>query len=153
MPTVCRHSYFLAQRTHSIAGIEREPTPVMAESMICVRSFEFACRVLDLCDRLWERGPSARHIASQLMRCGTSVGSNAEEAQEGQSKADFIAKLSISSKEARETRWWLRVAVKTKKAKPDEVAWELSEITQLGKMLRSAILTARSSTNRGCSRG
>jgi four helix bundle protein len=87
------------------------------------------------------------------MRCGTSVRSNAEEAQEGQSKADFVAKLSISSKEARETRWWLRVAVKTRKAKADDVAWELSEITQLAKMLRSAILTARSSTTRGCSRG
>jgi len=87
------------------------------------------------------------------MRCGTSVGSNAEEAQEGQSKADFIAKLSISSKEARETRLWLKLAVKTKKVKPEEVSWELNEITQLMKMLRSAILTARSSPIRGYSRG
>ena len=87
------------------------------------------------------------------MRCGTSVGSNAEEAQEGQSKADFIAKLSISSKEARETRWWLRLAVTTKKVKAEEVMWELNEITQLMKMLRSAILTARSSTSRGETRG
>ena len=86
------------------------------------------------------------------MRCGTSVGSNAEEAQEGQSKADFIAELSISSKEARETRWWLRVAVKTKKT-AQEVSWELGEITQLMKMLRSAILTARSSASRGRTRG
>ena len=124
----------------------------MTESIICTRSFEFACRLLDLCDRLWERGPSARHIALQLMRCGTSVGANAEESQEGQSKADFIAKLSISSKEARETRWWLRVAVKTKKVKADEVSWELSEINQLMKMLRSAILTARESPSRGASR-
>jgi four helix bundle protein len=86
------------------------------------------------------------------MRCGTSVGANAEEAQEGQSKADFIAKLSISSKEARETRWWLRVAIRTKNVKPDEVSWELSEINQLMKMLRSAILTSRESPSRGSSR-
>ena len=125
----------------------------MTESIICQRSFEFACRLLEVCESMFERGPSARHIASQLMRCGTSVGSNAEEAQEGQSKADFIAKLSISSKEARETRWWLRVAVKTKKVKAEEVSWELSEINQLMKMLRSAILTARLSTSRGSSRG
>ncbi len=124
----------------------------MTESIICTRSFEFACRLLALCDRLYGRGPSARHIASQLMRCGTSVGANAEEAQEGQSKADFIAKLSISSKEARETRWWLRVAVRTKNVKPDEVSWELSEINQLMKMLRSAILTSRESPSRGSSR-
>ena len=83
------------------------------------------------------------------MRCGTSVGANAEEAQEGQSKADFIAKLSISSKEARETKWWLRVAVRTGKVKQEEVSWELSEISQLMKMLRSAILTARESPDRG----
>jgi four helix bundle protein len=125
----------------------------MSESIICERSFEFACRILDFSDRLWDRGPSARHISSQLMRCGTSVGSNAEEAQEGQSKADFIAKMSISSKEARETRWWLRVAIKTKKVKPEEVRWELDEVTQLMRMIRSAILTARSSSTRGASRG
>jgi four helix bundle protein len=87
------------------------------------------------------------------MRCGTSVGANAEESQEAQTKRDFIAKLSISSKEARETRWWLRLAVRTKKVKPDDVAWELTEINQLMKMLRSAILTARESSSRGTSRG
>ncbi|MEO5742815.1 MAG: four helix bundle protein [Vicinamibacterales bacterium] len=65
------------------------------------------------------RSVGPRHIASQLIRCGTSVGANAEEAQEGQSKADFIAKMSISSKEARETRWWLRVAVTAAKRDPD----------------------------------
>lgn len=101
--------------------------------MICHRAFEFACRLLDLCDRLCERGPSARHIASQLVRCGTSVGSNAEEAQEGQSKADFIAKLSISSKEARETRWWLRAAVTTNKVKAEEVMWEFENSLSLTK--------------------
>jgi len=47
-----------------------------------------------------------RHIASQLIRCGTSVGSNAEEAQEGQTKPDFIAKMAVSRKESRETQYW-----------------------------------------------
>jgi len=81
------------------------------------------------------------------MRCGTSIGSNAEEAQEGQTKADFIAKLSISRKEAREASWWLRVAIKIAAA-PDEVRWELQEAQQLLAMIRSAILTARSSSRR-----
>ena len=83
----------------------------MSNSVICDRSFEFASRALKLCDRIWERGPSARHVASQLMRSATSIGSNAEEAQEAQTKADFIAKMSISRKEARETTWWLRLTV------------------------------------------
>jgi four helix bundle protein len=77
----------------------------MAESIICDRAFVFSCRILALANTLWNRGPAARHIASQLMRCGTSIGSNAEEAQEGQTKRDFVAKLSVSRKEARETRY------------------------------------------------
>ena len=119
-----------------------------SESIICNRAFEFASRALKLCDHLNDRGPSARHIASQLTRCGTSIGSNAEEAQEAQSKADFIAKLSISRKEARETTYWLRRAVKNEIAKPDEIEWELNEARQLLAMIRSAILPARSSASR-----
>jgi four helix bundle protein len=91
---------------------------------------------------MWGRGPSGRHVASQLMRSGTSIGANAEEAQEGQSKADFIAKMSIARKEARETRWWLRLAVKSNVVSVTEIEWELDEINQLLAMIRSAILTA-----------
>ena len=120
----------------------------MAESIICDRAFEFACRILTLAERLWDRGPAARHIAMQLMRCGTSVGSNAEEAQEGQTKPDFIAKLSISRKEAREATWWLRVAVRVNTVTADEIHWEMSEARQLLAMIRSAILTAHSSSRR-----
>ena len=119
-----------------------------SHSIICDRSFEFASRALKLCDRLHDRGPSARHIANQLMRCGTSIGANAEEAQEGQSKADFIAKLSVSRKEARETSYWLRLAVKNAIVGPDEVKWELNESRQILAMIRSAIITARSSESR-----
>jgi len=85
------------------------------------------------------------------MRCGTSIGANAEEAQEGQSKVDFIAKLSISRKEARETTYWLRLIVKNGIAGADEIKWELNEARQLLAMIRSAILTARSSASRGSS--
>jgi len=121
----------------------------MSNSVICDRSFEFASRALKLCDRIWERGPSARHVASQLMRSATSIGSNAEEAQEAQTKADFIAKMSISRKEARETTWWLRLTVKNAIAAPKDVEWELGEAQQLLRMIRSAILTARASSRRG----
>ena len=116
----------------------------MTESIICERSFELASRLLKLADRIWDRGPSARHVASQLMRCGTSVGANAEEAQEGQSRADFIAKMNISRKEARETRFWLRLARKNEIVTEKESAWELSEANQPLAMIRSAVLTAKS---------
>jgi four helix bundle protein len=81
------------------------------ESIICKRSFDFALRILQLCRRLLNGDPIQRFLGSQLIRCGTSIGANAEEAQEGQTKADYIAKMSISSKEARETSYWLRLAV------------------------------------------
>ena len=129
--------------------MERELLMPQSNSIICDRAFEFASRALKLCDRLHERGPSARHVGNQLMRCGTSIGSNAEEAQEGQSKADFIAKLSVSRKEARETMFWLRLAVKNELVRTAEIEWELNEARQLLAMIRGAILTARSSDSRG----
>jgi four helix bundle protein len=118
-------------------------------SIIVERSFEFALRVLKLSERLWGQGPVSRHIASQLMRCGTSVGANAEEAQEGQSKADFIARLSVSRKECRETRYWLRLAVSYPIVKAEDVRWELNESAELLAMIRSALKTARASNSRG----
>ncbi len=83
----------------------------------------FAVRIVKLCDRMAPRGLGARHIAAQLVRCGTSIGANAEEAQEGQTKADSIAKMSVSSKEARESHWWLRLGVAAGVVKKDEVEW------------------------------
>jgi four helix bundle protein len=126
-----------------------EAADAVATSLICERSFEFAGRTVDLCERLWDRGPGARHIASQLLRCGTSIGANAEEAQEAQTKPDFIAKMNISRKEARETCYWLRLAIRTKRVSAQEVEWERREATELRMMIVAAIRTARSSPRRG----
>jgi four helix bundle protein len=73
------------------------------------------------------------------MRCGTSIGANAKEAEEGQTKPDFIAKLSISRKESREARFWLRLSIRTAIVTQNEVEWELRESGELLAMLRSAI--------------
>ena len=98
-----------------------EPT-----SIICERAFEFASRILKLCTRLYDRGAVGRHLATELIKSGTSIGANAEEGQEAQTKADFIAKLSISRKEARESSYWLRLAVKNDLVTASDVKWELS---------------------------
>ena len=82
------------------------------------------------------------------MRCGPSVGANAEEAQDGQTKPDFIAKMAISRKESRESRYWLRVAVKLGKVSKEEVDWELNEAGELRAMIVAAIKTAQSSPAR-----
>jgi four helix bundle protein len=123
----------------------------MAESIICTRAFEFGWRILKLAEKLWDRGPAARHIAMQLMGCGTSIGANAEEAQDGQTKADFIAKLSVSRKEARETKYWLRMSLAIGVASNSEIEWELQEAGELRAMIVASIKTARGSTSRGSS--
>ena len=73
------------------------------------RVFRFACDVVALHDVLVTRGVSARDMSRQLMRAATSIGANLEEADAGQSRADFISKCSISLKEAREALYWLRL--------------------------------------------
>ena len=132
-----------------IAGGEFVEQLQMTQSVICNRAFEFAVRTVKLCEAIAARGFGARHIAQQLLRCGTSIGANAEEAQEGQSKADYIAKMCLSSKEAREAAYWLRLGVAVSYVKCDEVAWELKEVNELRFMIRAAIRTARSSADRG----
>ncbi len=80
-----------------------------AELKIKGRSFLFAVRIVKLCQFLEKQDRVSRTLANQLLRSGTSVGANIEEAQAGQSKADFTAKMSIARKEARETHYWLRL--------------------------------------------
>jgi four helix bundle protein len=121
----------------------------MAHSIICTRAFDFGVRILNFAEKLWERGPAARHIAGQLMGCGTSIGANAEEAQDGQTKADFIAKLSVSRKEARETAFWIRMAIAKGATTRAEIESELQEVGELRAMIVAAIRTARASSARG----
>lgn len=73
------------------------------------RTFQFAQRVVKLCQFLDEKPGVPRTLANQLLRSGTSIGANVEEGQAAQSEADFISKYSIACKEARETHYWLRL--------------------------------------------
>ena len=120
----------------------------MSDSIICDRAFEFASRILKLAEKLAQRGVVARQIGYELLKCGPSIGANAEEAQDGQTKPDYIAKMSISRKESRETRYWLRLAVRAGVVTADEVKWELREVNELRSMIIAAIKTAQSSPNR-----
>lgn len=81
------------------------------ESIIKEKSFEFALKIITLYKLLIENKEYI--ISKQLLRSGTSIGANVEEASAGISKRDFLAKMSISSKEARETHYWLRLLEKS----------------------------------------
>lgn len=77
------------------------------ENLIQERSYQFALRIIKLCQ--WLRKNKQYEISGQLMRSGTSIGANVEEALAAHSRKDFLHKMSIASKEARETYYWLRL--------------------------------------------
>ena len=82
------------------------------ENKIVEMSFEFSLQVIDLYKRLVDQKEFV--LSKQLLRAGTSIGANVEEATAAQSKREFITKMSIASKEARETRYWLRLLENSK---------------------------------------
>jgi four helix bundle protein len=89
---------------------------------ICSRTFEFAVRIVNLSSYLLGKPGVSRTLANQLLKAGTSIGANIEEAQGGQSRADFISKNAIALKEARETHYWLRLLVASKVVPESRVA-------------------------------
>ncbi len=80
----------------------------MKENVLKDKSYNFAIRIVRLYRYLTVEQKDYV-LAKQLLQSGTSIGANVEEANSGQSKRDFIAKLSISLKEAKETHYWLRL--------------------------------------------
>ena len=81
-------------------------------NIILKKSFNFAVRIIKIYKYL-SKEKSEYVLSKQILRCGTSIGANVEEAMGGVSKSDFIHKLSISYKESRETEYWLRLFEKT----------------------------------------
>ena len=82
------------------------------DNVIETKSFDFAVRIVNLYKHLTEE-KKEYVLSKQLLRSGTSIGANVAEAQRGQSKPDFNAKMNIALKEANETDYWLRLLHKT----------------------------------------
>jgi len=114
----------------------------MGQSIIQERSFAFALEIICLYRKLQEHREYV--LSKQLLRSGTSIGANVEEAGAGQSRNDFVAKMSIASKEARETRYWLRLLQKSQLV-PIDVSRELQEVDEIVRMLTSIVKTTRES--------
>ena len=89
-----------------------------------------------------------RHIAGQLVRCGTSPAPNYEEGRAAESRADFVHKLSVALKELRETRYWLRLIVKAELLSERKMSGLLDEATQLCRILGKSIATAKRTRKR-----
>jgi len=81
------------------------------ESIIQKKSFDFAVSIVNLYKEFSKTGDST--ILRQVLRSATSIGANVQEGSAGQTKRDFVTKMSIASKEARETLYWLRLLTVT----------------------------------------
>src|SRR6185295_14571946 len=95
------------------------------------RSYLFATEIVDFCRPMMAPGAIARELARQLLRSGSSIGANLEEADGAESRPDFRSKVAISRKEAYETRYWLRLLVHTDRRLHNNAAPLIDEARQL----------------------
>lgn len=84
-----------------------------------------------------------RHIGGQILRSGTSPGSNYEEARGAESRADFVHKLGIVLKELKETRFWLNVILRAKILMPQHIEPLIKECNELCAIIAKSIVTAK----------
>jgi four helix bundle protein len=106
------------------------------------KSYAFAVRVVNACRYLVDEKREFV-LSKQLLRSGTSIGANVEEAIGGQSEKDFFAKLSIAYKESRETRYWIRLLADTEYLTPHQSASLIDDIDELLKIIGSILKTMR----------
>lgn len=107
------------------------------------RSFQFAVRIVKFCIFLDEQKKAAKRIADQLQRSGTSIGANVAESQSAQSDRDFISKLEIALKEAKETQYWLKIILEVNLASKANVDSLLKEIDEIIKVLSTIIVKSK----------
>ncbi len=110
---------------------------------IVERTFRFSVRIVKLCQVLDGRPGVGRTLSRQWLRSGTSIGANVEEAQAGQSRADFLSKYSIALKEARETHYWLRLIKECEILAPIRLAEITQECDELVAILTAIIKSTR----------
>lgn len=112
----------------------------MKENTVEEKSFDFAVRIVKLNRYLNEKKEFV--LSKQLLRCGTSIGANVSEAQFGQSKADFCAKMHIALKEANETRYWLRLLYATEFLEHNQYESIRKDIDEIISLLSAICKTA-----------
>jgi len=111
------------------------------------RLVDFAARVGKVVDALPETR-LGNHVAKQFVRCGTAAGPNYEEACAAESRADFVHKLSISLKELRESRSWIRLIIKAELLSARRMAGLPDEAEQLCNIVGSSVATAKKARRR-----
>jgi four helix bundle protein len=110
---------------------------------ITERTFNFAVRIVKLCQFLDEKRGVARVLGPQILRSGTSIVSNVEEAQAAQSKPDFVSKMNIALKEARETHVRLRIPATSDVVGKSKLTPLIGEANEIKLIIGAIIVSAK----------
>ncbi|HEY9627819.1 MAG TPA: four helix bundle protein [Coleofasciculaceae cyanobacterium] len=102
---------------------------------IADRTKQFAIRIIKACHFLNQQSGVLRTLSNQLLRSGTSIGANVREAQSAQSHRDFLSKLEIALKEARETQYWIEILIESGMVESSKFNLLLQEATEITKIL------------------
>jgi len=115
-----------------------------SNSIIQQKSFDFALKIIKLYQVHRKKGESI--LARQILRSGTSIGANVEEALAAQTRKEFHSKMTIAFKECRETRYWLRL-LKTSGIVPYDYAECLKDVEELNRILSSITKSTKAESN------
>ena len=112
------------------------------ENIVKDKSFRFAIQIVNVCRDLSE-SKKEYVLSRQLLRSGTSIGANIREADNAESKADFIHKMSIAQKEAAETLYWLELLMETSYITSKEYATLNEDAIGIIKLIKRILITAK----------
>ena len=114
-------------------------------NIIKEKTYQFALDIINLYRTMQKQNEFV--LSKQLVRSGTSIGANVEEASAAQSRKDFISKMAISSKEARETSYWLRLFRNSKLCDKIDYSELIKESEEIIKILTSIVKTSQKQLN------
>ena len=117
---------------------------IMKENIVQIKSYAFAIKIVNIFKKL-QTDKKEYILSKQLLRSATSVGANIEEAIGGQSRKDVFAKLTIAYKEARETKYWIRLLTDTNYLENETSKDLLKDIEELLRIIGSIQKTIRNS--------
>jgi four helix bundle protein len=117
----------------------------MTESIVGGKAYFFALKVIPLYKLLQDQREYV--FSNQLLKCSTSIGANIEEATAGVSRRDFVAKMAIASKEARECRYWIRLLSDSGIVENFDFLNLLADIDEIVKILTKIVKTTQLETN------
>lgn len=118
----------------------------MKENPLKEKSYAFALKIIAI-NRILQDEQRGFVLSRQLLRSGTSIGANAEEAIGAQSKRDFLSKVSIAYKEARETNYWLRLLRDSKLLEAEQANMLIADSEELIRMMGAIISTTKKNLN------